>query len=209
MKKLTTITMLAVAALGFQACNSGTKDSTKTADSTNTAKVDSTKKDTSKTSGDSSAKTTTSNASIAVGKDDADFAVKAADGGMAEVAYAKVALQKATSPKVKEFAQMMITDHTKANMEMMALAKTKNITLPTAPSAEHQKMVADASAKSGADFDKKYVDDMVADHKEDVSLFKKASTDCKDADLKAFATKTLPVLQSHLDHINAIKSSMK
>lgn len=207
MKKLTTVMMLAVAALGFQACNSGTKDSAQTADSTNAAKVDSTKKDTSKT--DSSAKTTSSNASIAVDKDDADFAVKAADGGMTEVAYAKVALQKATNPQVKEFAQMMITDHTKANMELMALAKTKNITLPSAPSKDHQKVIDDASKKSGADFDKTYVNDMVSDHKEDVSLFQKASKDCKDADLKAFATKTLPVLQSHMDHINKIHDSMK
>jgi putative membrane protein len=195
MKKLFTMALIASAALAFQACNNGAKDSKETADSTNAVK-------------DSSTHPATTGG-IAVDKDDADFATKAGDGGMAEVAYAKLALQKATSAKVKEFAQAMITDHTKANTELMAVAQTKNITLPAAPSAEHQKMATDAAAKSGAEFDKQYVNDMVADHKEDVSLFEKASTDCKDPELKAFAAKTLPTLKMHLDMINKIHDSMK
>lgn len=196
MKKLTMIAMLVTAALSFQACsNNSAKDSTSTADSTNAVKD--TSKDSTKTGG------------IAVTEDDAKFATTAADGGMAEVAYAKLAVQKATNPKVKEFAQMMITDHTKANTELMGIAKMKNITLPGTPGEKHQKMMTDASAKTGADFDKAYVNDMVADHKEDVDLFEKASKDCKDPELKAFATKTLPVLKMHLDNIQKIHDSMK
>jgi putative membrane protein len=104
---------------------------------------------------------------------------------------------------------MMVTDHSKAGDELAAIAKTKNIPLPTGPDADQQKMAADLGAKSGKDFDKAYVDGMVDGHEKAVKLFTDASQNCKDADLKAFATKTLPTLKMHLDSIKAIKASMK
>ncbi len=192
MKKISLVVMVALAACSFQACNSN-KDSKETADSVNAAKD-------------------TSNAvaaGVAVDEDDAKFAVNAANGGMAEVALGKLAQGKATDPKVKEFANMMVTDHTKANDELMALAKTKNITLPDSVSADEKKNMEDLSKKSGKDFDKAYVDMMVDDHKKDVKEFEDATQSLKDADVKAFATKTLPVLKTHLDHINAIHDGMK
>src|SRR5436190_10631309 len=70
---------------------------------------------------------------------DTDFAVAVADGGMLEVELGKLAQQKATSPEVKKFAQMMVDDHTKANEELMALAGTKNISLPASLSEKSQK----------------------------------------------------------------------
>ena len=192
MKKLSLMMMVAVAAFSFQACN-GSKDSKETADSVNSAKD-------------------TSNAvaaGIAVDESDAKFAVDAANGGMAEVALGKLAQTKATNAKVKEFADMMVMDHSKANDELMALAKAKNITLPDSVSTEKKKEMADLAKKSGKDFDKAYVDAMVDGHKKTVSLFEDASKNAKDADIKAFATKTLPTLNAHLEHINAIHDSMK
>ncbi len=103
---------------------------------------------------------------------------------------------------------MMITDHTKAANALMALAKSKNITLPATPSADHQKAIEDISKKTGSDFDKAFVDQMVTDHKGAVSLFGAEQKNAVDPDLKAFATSTLPILQGHLDAINAIKLSM-
>jgi putative membrane protein len=100
-------------------------------------------------------------------EDDTDFAVKAADGGMLEVQLAQLALTKASSSKVKEFAQKMIDDHSKANEELKSLAQTKNITLPTTLSDENQKDYNDLAEKSGAEFDKAYCDFMVKDHKDD------------------------------------------
>ena len=193
MKKISLVAMVALTALSFQACNQAPKDSKAAADSVNAVKD------------------TTKNGStgIAVDEKDAKFATDAANGGMAEVAMGKVAMEKATNPQVKEFATMMVTDHTKANDELMAIAKTKNITLPVAPDADHQKMMADMSAKSGKDFDKAYVDAMVDGHKKTESLMKDASKNCKDNALMAFATKTLPVVQAHLAKIEAIQKSMK
>ncbi|WP_184545925.1 DUF4142 domain-containing protein [Mucilaginibacter sp. FT3.2] len=201
MKKLSLITMMAIAALSFQSCG-GAKDSKAAADSTNAVKDTSTMaaKDTAAVTGAQG---------IAVDKDDAKFAVAAANGGMAEVAVAKVAETKAINQKVKDFAAMMVTDHGKANDELMAIAKTKNITLPAAPSDDKQKELADLSAKSASDFDKAYVDAMVDGHKKTISLFEDAAKNCKDADLKAFAEKTLPTIKGHLAEIEAIKKSMK
>ncbi|MBC7401419.1 MAG: DUF4142 domain-containing protein [Mucilaginibacter sp.] len=194
MKKLSSILMIATAGLMFQACNSTPKDSTAAADSVNKVK------DT----------TTTGQTGIAVVANDAKFAVDAANGGMTEIALSKLAIDRATNAKVKEFANMMVMDHSKAGEELMSVAKTKNITLPDSVNADSKKAIADLSAKkAGADFDKAYVDKMVSDHKATVDMFESASKNLKDADLKAFVDKTLPTVKGHLGHINAIHDGMK
>ncbi|MDJ1484813.1 DUF4142 domain-containing protein [Cytophagaceae bacterium YF14B1] len=134
-------------------------------------------------------------------EDDAEFMVEAASGGMLEVQLANMALQKGSSPKVKEFAQMMIKDHGKANKELKALAASKNISLPTALIDKHQQVINDLKDKSGKDFDDAYISKMKKDHKEDVEEFEEASQEATDPEIKAFATKTLPVLKNHLQHV--------
>ena len=144
-------------------------------------------------------------------EDASEFAVNAADGGMLEVQLAQLALTKASSPKVKEFAQTMVDDHSKANEELKNLAQTKNITLPTALSDKNQKDYDDLAAKSGADFDKAYCEFMVKDHKDDIDKFKKAADKAEDADLKSWTAGKVPVLEHHLsmaqDMENAVKST--
>ena len=193
--------MLAIAALSFQSCGGG-KDSKEAADSTNASKDSSTMAATD-TAGVTGAH------GIAVDENDAKFATAAANGGMAEVAVGQLAGEKAMNAKVKAFASMMVTDHSKVNEELMAIAKAKNITLPSAPDEEHQKKKADLAAKTGADFDKAYVDAMIDGHKKTISLFEDAAKNCKDADLKAFAEKTLPTIKGHLTEIESIKKGMK
>jgi putative membrane protein len=193
MKKISLVTMVLLAALSFQACNNAAKDSKDTADSLNAVK-------------DS---TTDGSTGIAVDKMDAEFATKLANGGLAEVALGKLAESKTTNPQIKEFAGMMVMDHSKANEELIAIAKTKNITLPVAPDEEHQKKLTDLSAKTGKDFDTAYVDAMVDGHKKTVDLLEDASKNCKDSDLMTLATKLLPTVKGHLAKIEAIKASMK
>ena len=195
MKKLSYAIMIAVAAYAFQGCNNTPKDAKENADSLN--KTKDTTKNTAATGG------------IAVTADDSKFATDAANGGMAEVALGKLAQTKATNAQVKSFADMMVTDHTKANDELAAIAKAKNITLPAAPDADHQKKLEDLSKLSGKDFDKAYVDAMVDGHKKTLDLMQNAAKNCADADLKAFAAKTAPIVQTHLDAINKIHDSMK
>lgn len=193
MKKL--IYLLAISALAFQACSGGNKDAKESADSLNMAKDSSTN--------------AVATGGIAVDEADAKFTTQAAVGGMAEVELGKLALEKSSNPQVKEFATMMVKDHGMANTELMAIAKQKNITLPSTVDEEHKKKMDDLSKKTGAAFDKAYVDAMVSGHKSTLKLMEDESKDAKDADLKAFATKTAPIVQSHLVMINKINDSMK
>lgn len=140
---------------------------------------------------------------------DNEFVMEAASGGLMEVELGRLAQQKASNARVKEFGSMMVTDHSKANDELKSLAQSKGITLPGTMTDKHQKHVKDLGEKSGADFDKAYMNMMVDDHKEDVDKFEDCSKDSKDADLKAFATKTLPVLQKHLADAKSIKDAVK
>jgi putative membrane protein len=195
MKKLSYVFMIALAAFAFEGCNSAPKDAKQSADSLNKTKD-----------------TTSSAAStggIAVSSDDSKFATTAAAGGMAEVEIGKLAEQKTTNAQIKSFAAMMITDHGKANDALMAIAKTKNITLPATLDADHQKKMDDLSKLSGKDFDKAYVDAMVDGHQKTLKLMQDEAKDGKDADLKAFATQTAPTVQMHLDAINKIHDSLK
>lgn len=139
-------------------------------------------------------------------KESTDFMMKAASGSMMEVALGQVAQDKAKSQRVKDFGSMLVTDHTKALGELKTIASSKNIMVPSSMMPEHQKHVDMLKMKSGADFDKAYMNMMLDDHKKDIADFKKA-TKSADADVKDFASKTLPVLEKHLDSAQAIHSS--
>lgn len=141
-------------------------------------------------------------------EDATEFAVEAADGGMLEVQLGQLALTKASSPQVKEFAQSMIDDHSKANEELKNLAQSKNITLPSALSEKNQKDYNDLAEKSGADFDKAYCEFMVKDHKEDLDKFKKAAEKAEDPDLKSWAAGKVPVLEHHLSMAEGLEKGI-
>ncbi len=140
---------------------------------------------------------------------DKEFMNKAAQGGMAEVKLGELAASKAQSPEVKAFGQRMVVDHGKANTDLKTLAAEKSVTLPNDVNSEQKEMYDKLSKLSGAEFDKEYVKGMVEDHEKDVAEFKKQSTGAENSDVKAFAAKTLPTLESHLDQIKTINSKMK
>jgi putative membrane protein len=140
----------------------------------------------------------------AVAQADKSFVMKAAQGGMAEVELGNLAKEKAQSDQVKQFAQRMVDDHGKANKELKSIAQQKGITLPTSLPAKEQKTKDKLSSLSGEQFDHAYMQHMLMDHKKDVAEFKKASTTCKDNDIKEFAGKTLPTLQDHLKEAQQI-----
>ena len=139
---------------------------------------------------------------------DRAFIEKAAAGGMLEVQAGKMAENKATSADVKSFGSMLQSDHAAANEELKSLAEKKGVKLPTAlPKKDQKKLDKMAKAK---DFDKTFVHEQgVEDHKHDVKDFEKASKDAKDPDVKAFAAKTLPTLQKHLQRAEELEKSMK
>jgi putative membrane protein len=131
---------------------------------------------------------------------DTDFMREAAIGGMSEVELGKLASSKAAGSEVKGFGQMMVSDHSKANEELKALAAKKNVT--------HKSTMTALQAKSGADFDREYVSEMIEDHEKDVAAFQDKSQNASDPDVKAFAAKTLPTLRKHLEAIRTVQAKM-
>jgi len=144
-----------------------------------------------------------------VSNNTSDFATEAASGGMMEVKLGQLAQQKAQNPRVKDFGAMMVKDHSQANDELKAIAARQNIALPDSMSNDKQQNVQKLSDKTGKDFDKAYMDMMVDDHKEDIDKFKDAAQNVQDTAVKAFASKTLPILQKHLDSAQAIQQALK
>ncbi|HVF56908.1 MAG TPA: DUF4142 domain-containing protein [Pyrinomonadaceae bacterium] len=150
-----------------------------------------------------------SNMSAMLSSMDRKFMMMAAQGGMAEVEMARVALQRASSDSVKQYAQHMIDDHTRANEELMAVASSKGVTLPTGPDAKQQAMMSKMSQMSGAEFDAAYIKESgVKAHEKMAKLFMDESGKGRDADTKAFAAKTLPTVQMHLQMAREMMNGM-
>ena len=136
------------------------------------------------------------------------FMREAASGGLMEVELGKVAAQRASSSDVKEFGQRMITDHTKANHELKDLAARKNVTLHERLDAKQEAEVTRLSKLSGHEFDQSYMKAMTTDHEHDVAAFKKAASSSPDADVKAFASQTLPTLEDHLSNARRVEAEV-
>jgi putative membrane protein len=174
------------------ACNNEGKDSVEKADSINEAKLD-----------------TMDHASIVPDEESSSFLVKAANGGLAEVEAGQMAQQKAVNQKVKDFASMMVHDHSAANDEVKTLAAKRNITLPDSVSDEKKQKAIELGKKTGKDFDKNFMATMVKDHEEAIDLFEKASGKVKDSEVKTFADNNLPKLRMHLDSAKAVQKAIK
>jgi putative membrane protein len=140
---------------------------------------------------------------------DRTFVDKAAIGGMAEVQLGQLAVKNAKSADVKNFGQRMIDDHTKANNELTSLATAKGLTPPAELDSKNKSTLERLSKLSGDQFDKAYISDMVTDHEEDVAEFQKQANGNGDPTIKAFASKTLPTLQEHLQLAKSIASKQK
>jgi putative membrane protein len=137
---------------------------------------------------------------------DAAFVKKAAEGGMHEVAIAKLAQEKAEHADVKSFAAKLVTDHSQANTDLKSLAAQKNLTLAEAKG--HGPVYAKLEKLSGAAFDRAFVAAMVDDHQKDVRAFEKVAKGSGDADVKAFAAKTLPTLKDHLTQVQDLSKTI-
>jgi putative membrane protein len=130
---------------------------------------------------------------------DRQFMTQAAAGNMAEIELSQLALKKSASDNVKQYAQMMVNDHTQANKTLSQLATKKGVTLPTQLDPQHQAIRAKLEKLSGKQFDQQYMSVMKQDHVKTVAMFQSATQEAQDPDVRAFATTTLPRLQAHLE----------
>jgi putative membrane protein len=146
-------------------------------------------------------------AALAVGNSpDESFYKAAAEGGIAEVDLGHLADKNSTSPKVKEFAEMMVKDHSAANQKLQALAAGKGVSLPMSASAGDMATKAKLEALSGDSFDKSYIKSQVKAHVDTVKLLRKEIASGQDTDAKAFARSILPTVQAHLKAARAIEA---
>jgi putative membrane protein len=132
------------------------------------------------------------------GPQDNDFARHAASGGLAEVSMGKLAESHGQSADVKSFGQRMVQDHSKANDQLMAAAAQANIKLPASPMPKDQAAINRLSKLQGAAFDRAYAQEMVKDHRKDIAEFQREANSGGNANLKTFASNTLPTLKEHL-----------
>lgn len=197
MKKIFLFTGIALA-LSFQACQTADKKSATTKDSVSG--------DTNMVNGNhvAGAESTESG----VDEAGATFLRKASVGGIMEVEAAKIAQTNAKSIEVKEFAAKMLTDHTKANTELKALAVNKKVITPDALPAEDQIHLDGMKKMTGAAFDKHYMDMMVTDHDKTVALFKLGMQN-RDQAIKEWASNTLSVIEMHDAMAKKIVAKMK
>ena len=132
---------------------------------------------------------------------DREFVNKAAIGNVAEIELGRVATQRAARPSVRSFAERMVT-------ELTTLARSKGIDVSSTLDTTHQAMRDRLSGLSGADFDRAYMSEMVRDHTEDVALFEREAQSASDADVKAYAARSLPTLREHLALARQVNSEV-
>jgi putative membrane protein len=151
---------------------------------------------------------------------DLEFAKEAAEGGLKEVQFGRLAQQHARSPQVANFGRRMVQDHGKANARLKEIAEQKGIELPQElpedvqqQYEELQTLAGESSAEAGqeagpAQFDQMYMQEMVKDHQEDIAAFEKEAQSGEHKELKTFAEETLPTLREHLELAQQVQSEV-
>ena len=198
-----TAVIAALLLLTFIACKSETTDGLPASDTTGTSQSPSTATSDPTTTG------STGGTSSPVTPADKEWVTTAGMAGLAEVQMGNLALQNAESADVKSFAQRMVTDHSRSNEELQQLVSAKGLALPAQLDGEHKSAVDHLTGLSGREFDKAYMQHMVADHDKAVAHFTTGSTSAQDADIKGFATKSLPVLQEHAALAKTVSGKLK
>lgn len=136
---------------------------------------------------------------IALADSPAEFVDEASAKGIAEIETSKMALEKGTSPAVKSFAEQMIKDHTQANQELAQIARQKELEVADEAELMNKAKAMILQLRSGENFDEAYANNQVVAHEQSVELFREQIAEGEDSEIKAFATRTLPKLEHHLE----------
>jgi putative membrane protein len=140
---------------------------------------------------------------------DADFVAEAVASNLAEIQMAKLASQRSSNAEVKQLAKMLETDHAKVLSELKALAQKKAITVPVEPKDEQKRKLENLREEEADDFDKKWLETMEDAHEKSINKFERRADNGEDADIKAFASKTLPHLKMHKEKIDQCQDNNK
>ena len=136
-----------------------------------------------------------------------DFVEEASAKGVAEIETAKLALEKSQNEAVKGFAQMMIDDHRRANLQLAELAKSKDLEVSDDAELINQAKALVLKLRSEDSFDKAYMNNQVVAHRETIELFRRA-VNVDDEELASFARETLPKLEQHLQRAEQLNGQL-
>jgi putative membrane protein len=136
----------------------------------------------------------------------ADFIKEMTQARMLDLEGGKIAAQRCTSKNLKQYGSLMEDDQGKMLDELRKLAALKKVSLDKSLSPARSEQLQNLMNLHGKSFDKKFVKMMTNDHKRDARIFREA-TRYQDADIQVFATKYLPVIESHLEKITTIKKN--
>lgn len=139
---------------------------------------------------------------------DRQFIIDAAQGGMAEVSLGQMASQRATNNAVKQYGQRMVQEHTRANTELLRLASQKGVTPPRDMGPKYKAAMDRLMQLPRASFDQAYISEAgINGHLESLAVYQRQAQLGQDPDLKAFAAKTLPTVQNHLQVADNLKAN--
>ncbi len=138
---------------------------------------------------------------------DQAFVDLAAQTDMTEAHLGQLAADQAQSQGVKDYAQMLVTDHTADYTQLSAIAGKAGLTVPKGLDAKHDKMIAPFTKLKGRAFDQHYIHEMVAGHEAAIAAYNKESRDGQNADLKAYAQQALPTLEKHETEAKALQKA--
>lgn len=203
MKKNSVTLAACLLAASIWSCSDNNLHSSDAADSTSTTST-TTGMDTSATGMNPG---TTAINTTPLGKEDSMFVMEAAIGGMMEVEAGNLAQQNGNNQRVKDFGAMMVRDHGQANNELKSLVASRGIMLPDSLPADKRKHIESMQKMKGKSFDSHYISMMKDDHAKDIKKFEKEAGSGQDADVKNWASKTLPTLKMHKDSIDAISKA--
>ena len=139
---------------------------------------------------------------------DRDFLMQAAQGALFEVEASRVALMKATSNETRDFANMMVADHGRANQELDQLVRSKGGMVSERIDGEHQSAIDQLRRLDGPAFERQYYELQVTAHDEAIRLFDRAARGAQDPDLRSFANRTLPTLRKHRDALEKLRTNV-
>ncbi|GAB3694792.1 hypothetical protein GCM10027592_16150 [Spirosoma flavus] len=140
---------------------------------------------------------------------DQSLMMEVAKGGMMQMAVSQVAVQKATSPEVREYAQAEVDEQTGLSTKLKEIASAKGITLPSSPDSETQAMVSKLQGMSGASLDKMYMDEIgVKGHQKLDGVMSKVESSASDPSLKGVGSAAHPLVKTHLNVAKDIKGKM-
>jgi putative membrane protein len=140
-------------------------------------------------------------------KSDQRYLSLMAEANLAEVQLSNVALAKAESPQVKQFAQHMVDDHGKLLSELKSIAAGRNTALPPAPDKKHQEAAKQLERLSATAFDRAYMQQMVQDHEATLKNLQQIAAKADDPQIKQAAQKAVPEVKDHLEKARSVAAA--